>query len=135
MITITKQVHFTRGGAGRRKMSTTPPKPKVERKPRIPHIAKLMALAIRYDKLLRDGTVADTVELAELCHVSQPRITQILNLNHLAPDIQEDLLHLPAVATGRDPIHEQMLRPIKAEISWEKQREMWSNIEPQLAAS
>jgi len=131
MITITKKVHFTRGGAGRRKMSTTPPKPKAERKPHIPHISKLMAIAIRYDKLLRDGTVADTVELAELCHVSQPRITQILNLNHLAPDIQEELLHLPHVTTGRDPIHEKLLRPITAEISWKKQRRMWSELTPQ----
>lgn len=54
---------------------------------RVPRISKLMALAIRYDGLLREGVVTDLTELARLSHVTQPRITQIMNLLHLAPDI------------------------------------------------
>ena len=49
-----------------------------------------MALAIRFDKLIRDGAVKDQTELARLGHVSRVRMTQIMNLNHLAPDIQEE---------------------------------------------
>ncbi len=55
-------------------------------------------------------------------------MTQILNLLHLAPSIQEEILHLPRVTEGKDPIHEKMLRPIAAEVDWERQREMWAGI-------
>ena len=52
-------------------------------------------------------------------------MSQILNLALLAPDIQEELLHLPRVVDGRNPIHEKMLRPIAAKVDWRKQREMF----------
>ena len=128
MITITQQVNLTTGTAGRRRVSTGRPKPKPAPKPHIPRIAKLMALAIRFDRLLREGTVASQSELAELAHVTQPRMTQTLNLNHLAPDIQEELLHLPPITSGKDPIHEKMLRPVAAEINWMKQRAKWREL-------
>ena len=37
-----------------------------------------------------------------------------MNLNHLAPDIQEELLFLASGSQGRDHLHERMLRPIAA---------------------
>lgn len=46
------------------------------------------------------------------------RMTQIMNLLHPAPDIQEQVLFLPRVTNGRDPVHEKMLRPIAAESCW-----------------
>jgi hypothetical protein len=61
---------------------------------------------------------ADMSELARLAHVTQPRITQIINLNHLAPDIQEALLFLRPVIAGREKIHERMLREVAAEAEW-----------------
>ena len=87
-----------------------------------------MALAIRFDGLISDGIIADQSELARLAHVTQPRMTQIMNLLHLAPDIQEALLFLPRVTSGRDRIHEKLLRPIAAEASWWKQRRMWQEV-------
>ena len=42
----------------------------------------------------------------------------------LAPEIQERLLFLPEVATGRPAIQERMLRPIAAEVDWGRQRGM-----------
>jgi hypothetical protein len=84
-----------------------------------------MALAIHLDRLLRSSEITDVNELAQLCHVTQPRISQILALNILAPEIQEQLLFLPEVATGRPAIHERMLRPIAAEVDWRRQRETW----------
>ena len=131
MITVTHKIHFTRGTAGRCRATTVRPKPKPEVTPRIPRIAKLVALAIRFDRLLRDGTVGDQSDLARLSHVSQPRMTQIMNLNHLAPDIQEELLFLPCVTVGKDPINEKMLRPIAFEIDWQKQRDMWTRLKSQ----
>jgi hypothetical protein len=87
-----------------------------------------MALAIRFDQLLREGTVSDQSELARLAHVTQPRMTQIMNLMHLAPDIQEQILHLPPVETGADPITERHLRPIARMCDWRKQRSMWQRL-------
>lgn len=68
--------------------------------------------------MLRDGEDRDQSELARLANVTQPRMTQILNLLHLAPSIREEILHLPRVTKGKAPIHEMMLRPIAAEVDW-----------------
>jgi len=87
-----------------------------------------MALAIRFDGYLREGVVADQADLARLGHVSRARVTQIMNLLHLAPDIQEAVLCLPRVAEGRDPITERDLRPIAAEVDWELQRALWRGV-------
>jgi hypothetical protein len=84
-----------------------------------------MALAIRFDGLLRDGVVASQSELATVGHVTRARLTQIMNLLNLAPDIQEAILHLPRVESGRDPVTERDLRPIAAVADWGKQRRMW----------
>jgi hypothetical protein len=89
---------------------------------RTPRISRLMALAIRCDQLLRSGAVPDATALASLAHVTQPRMTQILNLTLLAPDIQEALLCLPAVVEGKPEISEKGLRPVCAEVDWERQR-------------
>jgi hypothetical protein len=64
-------------------------------------------------------------ELARLAMVTQPRITQVMNLLHLAPDIQEEILFLPKVLAGRDPIHEKQLRRICQEPRFARQRRMW----------
>ena len=89
MITVTIEVFLSNGRSGRKRLS--PKKPAVQTVPpgRVPRISKLMALAIRFDGLIRDGKVRDMSELARLAHVTQPRMTQIMNLLHLAPDIQE----------------------------------------------
>jgi len=125
--TITKQIHFA--VKGHRKVVKPGPAPEPsEPAGHTPRVSKLMALAIRFDKLMRESKVANQSELAHLAHVTQPRMTQIMNLLHLAPDIQEELLHLPPVAEGRDPITERDLRPITRLMDWQKQRGMWMNL-------
>ncbi len=46
-------------------------------------IAKLMALAIRFEQMAWGGEVADYAELARLRHVTRARMTQIMNLLNL----------------------------------------------------
>jgi hypothetical protein len=87
-----------------------------------------MALAIRFDDLLRTSKVRDMSELARLAHVTQPRMTQIMNLLHLAPDIQEELLNLPPVAEGRDPVTERDLRDVVSDANWASQRQLWVQV-------
>ena len=94
----------------------------------MPRIARLMALAIRFDRLIKEGEVSDQADLARLGHVTRARVTQIMNLLYLAPDIQEAILFLPRTKRGRDPIRERMIRRIVAEPEWRKQRWMWEGL-------
>jgi hypothetical protein len=56
--------------------------------------------------------------------VTRARLTQVMKLLNLVPDIQEEILRLPVVENGHDPIHERQLRPIMAVLDWTKQRRM-----------
>ncbi len=124
MITIERKVHFGQGRRTRKELregeATSP-----AYAGRIPRVSRLMALAIRFDQLIRDGIVADQAELARLGHVTRARLTQIMNLMNLAPDIQEAVLFLPASEREREPITERDLRPIAALEDWQKQRKLW----------
>ena len=95
---------------------------------RVPRVARLMALAIRFDRMLRLGTVTDYAALAKLGHVSRARISQIMNLLLLAPDIQERLLHLPRLERGHDPLRMAHLQPIALTWDWRRQRRLWTKI-------
>lgn len=130
-ITITKNIHF-RQGRGHRKVLALGAEPEPSALPpgRVPRLARLMALAIRMDGLVRGGEVADYAEIARLGYVTRARVSQIMNLLCLAPDIQEAILFLPHTERGRDPIREHHIRPIAAILDWRKQRKLWSMISP-----
>jgi DNA invertase Pin-like site-specific DNA recombinase len=91
---------------------------------RLPRVARLMALAIRLEGLLRKGAIKDQADLARLGQVSRARISQILNLAHLAPDIQEQLLFLPLTG-GRDRLRLADLQPLCRLWGWQDQRRSW----------
>lgn len=125
-LTIQCDVHFTRGQRTRKVIHEGPP-PEPDPTPMgtIPRISRLMALAIRFDRLIKAGEVVDQADLARMGSVSRARVTQIMNLLQLAPEIQEAILFLPRTVKGRDPIREIMVRPIAAEPDWRKQRRLW----------
>jgi len=125
LTTVVRPIHFVRRGKSTKAVSAPDAAPKVLPS-RVPRVARLMALAIHFDGMLRKGVVAGQSELAEICNVTQPRMTQIMNLLHLAPDIQEDLLHLSTIDRGRDTITERDLRPLTAQHSWARQRDLWA---------
>ncbi len=128
-LTIERQVHFQRGRRTRKVIEAGPPAtPDATPEGTIPRISRLMALAIRFDRLIKAGEVADQADLARLGHVTRARVTQIMNLLQLSPDIQEAILFLPRTEKGRDPIREIMLRPIAAEPDWRKQRRLWKSL-------
>jgi hypothetical protein len=65
------------------------PSPNPAASARIPRIARLMALARHVDELVRSGTVASYASVARLGRVSRARLSQIIGLLNLAPDLQE----------------------------------------------
>jgi hypothetical protein len=129
-LTIEVPVHFHRTGHGSRKemrpgvaAPSLPPG-------RVPRVSRLMALALRFDQLVRTGQVSSYSALASLGHVSRARVSQIVSLIHLAPEIQEALLFLPPTVRGRDPIILADLMPIAACYDWRKQRRLWRQLLP-----
>jgi hypothetical protein len=90
---------------------------------RPPRIACLLALAHRFDGMVRTGTVKDYAELARLGHVTRARVTQIMNLLNLAPEIQEYLLWLSS-GCGCE-VTERDLRRIAGEVRWDRQRDLF----------
>ena len=127
-LTVKTKVHFGRVEKGTLEMRegeqpVPPPSPG-----RVSKISRLMALAIRFDGLLARGEVKDYAELARLGHVTRARVTQVMNLLQLAPDIQEQILFLPDVEGGRDPVKEWQVRPVAAEVDWGRQRGMWKKV-------
>lgn len=125
------QVRFERGSRGRKGFRSghdvvDNPAATAARVPRISH---RMALAIRFDDLVRRGEVADFAVVARLGHVTRARVSQIVNLLNLAPDLQDALLHLPPITSERETVHERVVRPIAAEPDWRVQRRMWAKLD------
>jgi len=130
-LTVTSKVRFGREAKGALRLhlgdeSEAPAAPTG----RVPKLSRLMALAIRFQGLLERGEVKDFAELARLGHVTRARVTQIMNLLMLAPDIQEKILFMPKVEHGKDPLREWEVRPIAAELYWGMQRRMCRGLVP-----
>ena len=131
--TIACTVHFCRQGPGgpsalRAGPETTSATPVSGR---VPRLARLLALAHRFDKLLREGVVNNFLTLARLGHVSPARISQILSLLHLAPDIQEALLFRSRQERGRDCLGLRQVLPLTKVCDWHKQRRLWRGLSGQ----
>ena len=73
---------------------------------------------------MRNETVQDYAELARLGGVTRARMTQIMKLIHLAPDIQEQILFLPNVKG----LNERNLRSMVKRIDWGQQRRLFKKI-------
>ena len=95
---------------------------------KLPRVTRLMALAVKFDALIRDGVARDYADLARLGIVTRARMTQIMNMLLLAPDIQEEILFLPRTMTGRDPVSERGLRRVTAIVRWDRQRKAWQEM-------
>lgn len=128
-LALTCKVRFAREGSGGRttieaRTEASAPIPAG----RIPRVSRHMALAIRLDGLIRSRELRDQAAVARLGGVSRARVTQIMNLQFLAPDIQEQLLFLAPLSAGRAPVLLRDLQPIARHFCWEKQRAMWGRL-------
>lgn len=99
-----------------------------ERANRPTSAAVLLATAHRLDDLLRSGQAATLAELARTVGVTVPRVSQILSLLLLAPDIQEAILHQRGAVDQKLVPSERELRRIAAEAEWTGQRRTWRSL-------
>ena len=94
---------------------------------RTPRVTRMLALAHKIDGLIRAGELRDLADAARSIGVTRARMTQITNLLLLAPTIQEQILDLPPITEGRDPVSERALRGTVAEPDWDRQMLIWGN--------
>lgn len=126
-LTVSARVRFEPRRNGKRCL-VRPPETEASQGPcgRLPRITRLMALAIHFDGLIQSGVVTNYAELARLGNVTRARVTQIMNLLMLAPEIQELLLFLPRHEQGRGEVCLRDLQRLAAGMKWREQRMLYS---------
>ena len=125
-MTIECAFHINRRSKGRQEIQAGEAPRTPCQRGRVPRVAKLLALAHRFENLVRRGEVADYSALARLGRVTRARISQIMSLLSLAPDLQEQVMFLPRTERGRDPIQMRHLLPIAQVADWKIQRQLWA---------
>ena len=87
--------------------------PKPPREPKTPRVVELLRKAIEWKSLLEAGKVISQADIACQEGITRARVTQVMGLLRLAPEIQEKILALPC-SLHRRPVTERLLRPIGA---------------------
>lgn len=117
-------MHFERKTHGKKKLITGEAQARVGH---VPRVARVLALAHHFDHLIEQGIVKDYAEIARLSQMTRARVTQIMYLKYLAPDLQEQLVELP-MQHGKDTVSEKELRRIAMIPDWPTQRQQWQQI-------
>ncbi len=118
------------------RLNTAPPRPRQELPKdvrrhavgRLPRVAQVMALAIQFQDMIQRGESRDYADLARLGCLTRERMSQIMELVWLAPDIQQEILEFPPTTKPRFPISEVAVRGIAAKFEWAEQRDLWRNL-------
>ena len=118
-VRVAYDVHFKRDRRARKLVRRGPP-PAPPPDP-VPRIARLLALAWKWEGMVRRGEVKDYAEIARLMGLTRMRASQILGMSLLAPDIQERILLASPVPRARS-LPEHRLRDLSAEPSWHAQQ-------------
>ena len=105
-----------------------PPPPEPVRRPA--HVARMLALAHHLQGAIDRGLVPDRAAVARRLGFTRARITQLLDLLLLAPDIQVKVLEMEAV-DGREPASERTLLAVVRAGSWAEQRAAWAALRGQ----
>ena len=95
---------------------------------RMPRITRLMALALHLQNLINRGVVKDYAQIASRFGLTRARVTQIMNLTMLAPEIQEEIIFLPRIMNGKDGVTERSIRRIASEPDWSSQMKEWAKV-------
>lgn len=122
--------HVLKGQLFRRRSSRVhlteqlpPPKPEPVRRPA--KVARMLALAHHLQGGIDRGLIADRAAVARKLGLTRARVTQLLDLLLLAPDLQAAVLALEAV-DGAEPMAERTLRAVAHAGTWAEQRAAWA---------
>jgi hypothetical protein len=115
------KLHRTQRGHGKAFLDG-PPSPPPEPVRRPARVAIMLALAHKIQAAIDRGAVKDRAEAASRLGLSRARVSQLLDLTLLAPEIQERILFTEAV-DGLEPVSERSMRSTVRVENWVKQRE------------
>lgn len=106
--TLTRRV-----AADRVVSAVLPPRgqPKLPREPRTPRVVELLRKALEWEALIESGEAINQAEIARREGITRARVTQVMSMLRLAPEIQKHILSMPD-AVRRPAITERALRPI-----------------------
>jgi len=111
-----------------------PPPPPRDQTRRPALVAEQLALAHHLHRALDAGQLGDQASLARALGLSRARVTHLLDLTLLAPDLQDEVLALEAV-DGVEPMAERALRAVVRAGSWREQRERRKSIGPRATSA
>jgi hypothetical protein len=95
---------------------------------RLPQLTRVLTLAIHFEAMIQRGDARDFADVARQSCLCRERVSQIMRLLYLAPDIQMELLYFPPIPSGRFPISETAVRRVANLLSWADQRREWTRL-------
>jgi hypothetical protein len=124
---ITGTLHRVQRGHGRAFVAEL--RPAIAPVYRPARVALMLALAHKIDAAIAAGQLHDQADAARRLDLTRARVTQLLALLALAPDLQERVLFLESV-DGLEPLTERALRRATHARSWEDQRVICRSLLP-----
>ncbi len=97
----------------------------------LPRITHTVARALMFEHAIANGEAADFADLARLTATTRERVSQVMKMMRLAPDIQEEILRLPPVRRPQRAITVPEVEAIAEEVLWDDQRESWRKLKQQ----
>jgi hypothetical protein len=97
------------------------------RQTRPARVARLLAQAHDIEVRVQAGEFRDYADVARHHGLTRARLTQVMNLLLLAPDIQAEVFAL-RLPPGREPVTERHLRQVLRSPIWSEQRAAWRRI-------
>jgi hypothetical protein len=97
-------------------------------------IARQLALAHALRRRLEREEFADFADMARQLGFTRARVTQLMDLLLIAPEVQEEILFLE-LPPGAQPVSERGLREaVLGTIDWQEQRRRWEGLKGRLAS-
>ena len=128
-VIFTGTLHRVRRGNGHTFLLGDPPDPpQPVHKPA--RVARMLAFAHKLKQAIARGEYKSRADAARRLGLTRARISQLLDLTLLAPDIQEQILFLERV-DGVEPVTERGLREVISYADWEQQQKTWLETQPE----
>ena len=103
----------------------------LELRAKLPRITHTVARALMFEHAIANGEATDFADLARLTATTRERISQVMKMMRLAPDIQDEILRLPPVRRPQRAITVPEVEVIAEEVLWDDQRESWRKLKQQ----
>ena len=122
------EVQFRLNAAAPQATEKLPPDIRRQEVGHLPRVTQVLALAIQFQEAIQRGEARDYADLARLGCLTRERMSQIMELVWLAPDIQREILEFSPRAATQFPISELAARRIAVRLDWVEQRELWRKL-------